>query len=84
ALEDLLAQIDAADRDVTPEHRAAADRIADAFTAARYAAPLPEEGAVQPATTSRPFRPSPDRAAQAAHPLRQDADQIIELIRSTR
>ncbi|ATG50927.1 cysteine protease [Brachybacterium vulturis] len=41
ALEDLLDRIAAADRDVTPEHRAAAARIAEAYTAARYAAPVP-------------------------------------------
>src|SRR5699024_6168375 len=42
ALQHLLAQIEASGREVTAEHRSAAARIADAFTTARYAAPLPE------------------------------------------
>ena len=78
ALQHLLAQVEAAGQDVTAEHRAAADRIADALTAARYAAPLPEPvpGEAGQGTAA---------AAPGAHPpLRCDADLLIELIRGVR
>ena len=54
ALEDLLGQIERSGIEVTAEHRAAAGRIADAFTTARYAAPLPAAPTAVPApgTTS--------------------------------
>lgn len=45
ALDDLLDQIAAGDTQVTAQHRETAARIASAYTASRYAAPLPEEGA---------------------------------------
>ncbi|MGO2311208.1 MAG: DUF3488 and transglutaminase-like domain-containing protein, partial [Brachybacterium tyrofermentans] len=55
ALEDLLGQIDDGDVEVTDEHRAAAARVASAYTAALYAAPLPEPASVgaPPASSSR-------------------------------
>ncbi|MGO3506309.1 MAG: transglutaminase-like domain-containing protein, partial [Brachybacterium tyrofermentans] len=55
ALGDLLDQIDEGDVEVTDEHRAAAARIASAYTAALYAAPLPEPASVgaPPASSSR-------------------------------
>lgn len=100
ALEDLLTQIEAADRDVAPEHRAAAARIADAFTAARYAAPLPSDtvGTAAPArSTAAPGNPAEPGsgagartaaeagpAGDAHHPLRRDADLLIELLRHVR
>ncbi|WP_394216640.1 transglutaminaseTgpA domain-containing protein [Brachybacterium vulturis] len=93
ALEDLLAQIEAADRDIVPEHRAAAARLADAVTAARYAAPLPDvtervtaaEGAEAGAAGgSVPASTGGAPTGEAPHPLRQDADLLIELLRSVR
>lgn len=79
ALQHLLAQIEAADREVTAEHRAAAARIADAFTAARYAAPLPESA---PGETGE--GPTAEATPGAQPPLRRDADLLIELIRGVR
>lgn len=97
ALEDLLDQIDAGELDVSAEHRAAASRIAAAFTAATYAAPLPEPGAGDPKRTEDPKRvagaadvegvPAGTPLAGPArpqHPLRHDSDQVIELIRIAR
>ena len=72
ALDDLLTQIEAADRDVTPEHRTAATRIADAYTAARYAAPLPAEA--ETAEAESPARPgeSPFPGRRALHSVRNE------------
>ncbi|MGP5129568.1 transglutaminaseTgpA domain-containing protein [Brachybacterium tyrofermentans] len=63
ALGDLLDQIDDGDVEVTDEHRAAAARIASAFTAALYAAPLPET-----ATVGAPSASSSRVAADASPP----------------
>ncbi|MEE1617880.1 transglutaminase family protein [Brachybacterium sp. J153] len=110
ALADLLDQIAAGDQEVTAEHRAAADRIAAAHTAARYAAPLPEPGdagaeeagvaeavagegadgaaAAAAASTDVASAPDPEAGSGGApptqHPLRDDADLLIALIRRAR
>ncbi|GAA1489458.1 DUF3488 and transglutaminase-like domain-containing protein [Brachybacterium sacelli] len=94
ALEDLLDQIAAGDTEVTPEHRETADRIASAYTAALYAAPLPEAEDPADAAPASPFAQEPARttedggsattATMAAAPLREDADRLIALIRNSR
>ncbi|MEE1650758.1 transglutaminaseTgpA domain-containing protein [Brachybacterium sp. J144] len=92
ALADLLDQIAAGDQEVTAEHCAAADRIAAAHTAARYAAPLPEAGdeAGSGAGVGAEAGPvdgaenGPVDAPLAQHPLRDDADLLIALIRRAR
>ena len=98
ALEDLLEQIDAGPLEVTAAHRAAADRIAEAYTTARYAAPLPPESAEE-GVASAEGAPAPEGAPSAEgtpaqrdarpaerpqHPLRHDSDLLIELIRTAR
>lgn len=75
ALEDLLDQIDAGEVEVTAEHRAAAGRIAAAFTAARYAAPLAE---------AEPERAEAGGGARPQHPLREDSNLVGELVRTAR
>ncbi|MGP9538363.1 transglutaminaseTgpA domain-containing protein [Brachybacterium sp. AOP43-C2-M15] len=64
ALEDLLDQIDAGEPEVTPDHRAAAARIAEAYTAARYAAPLPDQALASPAVAD----PAPEHPDLSASP----------------
>ena len=56
ALEDLLDQIDAGEVEVSAEDRAAAARIAAAYTSATYAPPLPEGDPMGP--EARPTRPA--------------------------
>lgn len=77
ALEDLLEQIAAGDREVTPAHRAAAARLAEAYTVARYAAPLPEQPGPSPQSGGTP-------QGGAEHPLRHDTDLLIALLRAAR
>lgn len=105
ALAELLEAARAAGLEVTGEHRAAADRLADAYVAAQYAAPLPVGADTPPADGGALHTPpadegalrsgaaGEDRAAAseearpalgAHHPLRRDADLLIELIRSVR
>ncbi|MGP9735953.1 transglutaminase family protein [Brachybacterium sp. AOP42-C2-15] len=101
ALTDLLDQIGAGTLDVTAEQRAAAARIAAAYTDATYAAPLPDEPTPAPASAPAPgpasapapgsessSTPSPAPASAQSerprHPLRNDSDQVIELIRNAR
>src|SRR5690606_16095692 len=62
---------EAADREVAAEHRAAAARVAHAFTAARYAAPLPESA---PGETGE--GPTAEATPGAQPPLRRDADLL--------
>ena len=77
AVEDLLDQIEEGTLEVTAEDRAAAARLADAHTSAAYAAPLPDaRDAGAPADGAD--APAPQ------HPLRADADRIVELIRTAR
>jgi transglutaminase-like putative cysteine protease len=77
AVEHLLDQIEEGRLEVTAEDRAAAGRLADAHTAAAYAAPLPD-AALSAAADDHPA------AAPPQHPLRADADRIVELIRTAR
>ncbi|MFC7375373.1 transglutaminaseTgpA domain-containing protein [Brachybacterium sp. GCM10030268] len=125
ALDDLLDQAGQGDTEVTDEHRAAAARIASAYTAARYAAPLPEgetpQAGASPSQigespshsgTDAQSDPRPDNAPAgthgertgdvpagtrgeragdvpagtrgAQHPLRRDADTVVELVRNSR
>lgn len=101
ALTDLLDQIGAGTLDVTAEQRAAAARIAAAYTDATYAAPLPDEPTPAPASAPAPgpasapapgsessSTPSPAPASAQSerprHPLRNDSDQVIALIRNAR
>lgn len=97
ALDDLLDQIAAGSREVTAEDRAAAGRVADAHTAAVYAARLPEAGegaagavsaapSAAPASsaTTEPAASPATRPARPVHPLRHDADRLVELIRTAR
>ncbi|WP_262424660.1 hypothetical protein [Brachybacterium sp. Z12] len=97
ALDDLLDQIAAGELDVSPEQRAAAARIAEAYTDATYAPPLPAATTAGSGTTTgrplhsgrneAPITPSTQRSSSPAtgtHPLRYDADQIVELIRTAR
>ncbi len=93
AVDELLDRIAEGTTEVTAEDRAAAARLADAHTLAAYAAPLPAavpaDGAdlapapssgagaeVDPGTGEAPKRPQ--------HPLRRDADRIVELLRTAR
>ncbi|WP_341856646.1 hypothetical protein [Brachybacterium sp. GPGPB12] len=83
AVEQLLDRIAEGTPEVTAEDRAAAARLADAYTAAAYAAPLPASATVSaPSGTAS----SSDDAAggTARHPLRHDADRIVGLIRTAR
>ena len=93
AVEQLLDRIAEGTPEVTAEDRAAAARLADAYTAAAYAAPLPaaarttgHDGAgAAPGGTAT----SADTGYAAAeerlqHPLRHDADRIVGLIRTAR
>ncbi|WP_114854240.1 DUF3488 and transglutaminase-like domain-containing protein [Brachybacterium sp. YJGR34] len=98
ALEDLLDQIAAGDREVTAEHHAAAGRIAAAVSAARYAAPVVDGGGVAteeapgaedgaetgpvPGEGATPSGAAPTATTQ--HPLRRDSDLIIHLLRAAR
>lgn len=86
ALTDLLDQIGAGKLDITAEQRDAAVRIASAYTAATYAAPLPEEPTPAPrsAAPSSSRTPTPAPSERPQHPLRHDSDQVIDLIRSAR
>jgi hypothetical protein len=92
AVEHLLDQIEEGRLEITAEDRAAAARLADAHTAAAYAAPLPDaalSAAAPSAAASSAGRPSSaadggTAAAPAQHPLRADADRIVELIRTAR
>ena len=82
ALEDLLEQIDAGELEVSAEHRAAAARIAQAYTDAVYAPPLPQDalgGGEGTPEAGDAQRPSP-----AAPPLRRDTDQLVALLRAAR
>lgn len=117
AVQDLLDQIAEGTPEVTAEDRAAAARLADAYSSATYAAPLPAPATVsaqapapEPSTApshaasssedaaSSPVgvttggaevetgaRADADRTRQRPqHPLRHDADRIVELIRTAR
>ena len=91
AVQDLLDQVADGQREVTDEDRAAAARLADARTAAAYAAPLPDAPTAADAAPSRATpddaaarAPAPGAASPPQHPLRADADRIVELIRTAR
>ena len=91
AVQDLLDQVADGQREVTDEDRAAAARLADARTAAAYAAPLPDAPTAADAVPSRATpddaaarAPAPGAASPPQHPLRADADRIVELIRTAR
>ncbi|APX33039.1 cysteine protease [Brachybacterium sp. P6-10-X1] len=85
ALEDLLDQIAEGELEVTPGHREAAARVSSAYTAARYAAPLPgvgEFGAGAPSAAggaSRAGGPS-----EVARPSRQVRDEGAGATRTSR
>ncbi|MFC0001929.1 transglutaminase domain-containing protein, partial [Brachybacterium conglomeratum] len=93
AVEQLLDRIAEGTPEVTAEDRAAAARLADAYTAAAYAAPLPaaarttgHDGArATPAgTAARDDAETAPAEERLQHPLRHDADRIVGLIRTAR
>ena len=93
AVEQLLDRIAEGTPEVTAEDRAAAARLADAYTAAAYAAPLPAAArttghygaGAAPGDTATSADTGPAAAEERLqHPLRHDADRIVGLIRTAR
>jgi len=93
AVEQLLDRIAEGTPEVTAEDRAAAARLADAYTAAAYAAPLPAAatttghdgaGATPAGTATRVDAEAVPAEQRLQPPLRHDADRIVELIRTAR
>ena len=83
AVEQLLDRIAEGTPEVTAEDRAAAARLADAYTAAAYAAPLPERAGSTGPGAGADARTEPV-SEHPPHPLRRDADRILELLRTAR